>query len=147
LGDENTIFFHSTSTIQHSKNAIMMLKNRDGIEILPHNEKAQLLWAAYKERLGISDYSHIYFDLNDWIQPVQALDDVQNPFSKEGIDIIIQNLPHGKSPRPDDFNTDFMKKCWRVISNDYYELCNELYDHNICTRSINGSYIVLVPKN
>jgi hypothetical protein len=54
----------------------MMLKNRDGIEILPHNEKAQLLWAAYKERLGISEFSHIYFDLNDLIQLVQALDDL-----------------------------------------------------------------------
>jgi hypothetical protein len=51
----------------------MMLKNRDGIEILSHNEKAQLLWAAYKERLGISEFSHIYFDLNDLIQLVQAL--------------------------------------------------------------------------
>jgi hypothetical protein len=50
----------------------MMLKNRNGIEILSHNEKAQLLWAAYKESHGISEFSHIYFDLNDLIQPVQA---------------------------------------------------------------------------
>jgi hypothetical protein len=39
-----------------------------------------------------------------------------------------------------------MKKRWRVISNDYYELCNDFYDHNIWTRSINVSHIVPIPK-
>jgi hypothetical protein len=26
-------------------------------------------------------------------------------------------------------------------------MCNDFFDHNICTRSINTSYIVLIPKS
>jgi hypothetical protein len=41
------------------------------------------------------------------------------------------NLPSGKSLDPDGFNTDFMKKWWRIIAADFYELCNGFYDQNI----------------
>jgi hypothetical protein len=34
----------------------------------------------------------------------------------------------GKSPRPDGFNTDFIKKCWDMIFPDFYELCQGFYD-------------------
>jgi hypothetical protein len=39
LGDENTTKFHSTVTIQDSRNAIMMLKNRDDSELFSHEDK------------------------------------------------------------------------------------------------------------
>jgi hypothetical protein len=29
---------------------------------------------------------------------------------------VVANLPSGKAPGPDGFNTDFMKKCWPGIS-------------------------------
>jgi hypothetical protein len=38
------------------------------------------------------------------------------------------------------------KKCWRVISNDFYQLCAGFFDNNICLQSINNSCIVLIPK-
>jgi hypothetical protein len=40
-----------------------------------------------------------------------------------------------------------MKKCWPVISGDFYDFCMAFYNHNINSQSINGSYITLVPKN
>jgi hypothetical protein len=104
-------FFHSIATIQHSRNAITMLKNRDGFELFSHEDNAQLLWETYKERLGNSEFSNIYFDLNDLIHPIQSLDELQSPFTKEEIDSIIQNLPSRKSPGPDGFNSNFLKKC------------------------------------
>jgi hypothetical protein len=71
---------------------------------------------------------------------------LEAPFSKEEIDSIVQNLPSGKSSEPDGFNSDFMKKCCRVIAPDFYKLCSGFYDHNIFLQSITGSYIVLIPK-
>jgi hypothetical protein len=56
------------------------------------------------------------------------------------------NLPSGKSPDLDGFNTYFMKKCWRIIIDDFYELCKGFYDKNICLQNINDSYIVLIAK-
>jgi hypothetical protein len=65
---------------------------------------------------------------------------------KEEIDAIVQSLPADKSPGPDGFNGDFLKRCWPIIAIDFYELCQGFYDDNICMQSINGSHIVLVPK-
>jgi hypothetical protein len=58
----------------------------------------------------VSEFSHIYFDLSDLIQPVGNLDGLMSPFQQGEIDIIIKVLKSGKSPGPDGFNSDFMKK-------------------------------------
>jgi retron-type reverse transcriptase len=58
----------------------------------------------------------------------------------------VQNLPLGKSPGLDGFNTDFMMKCWTVIAQDFYDLCDAFYENNLCIQSINDSYITLIPK-
>jgi hypothetical protein len=43
LGDENTIFFHSTATISHNRNSIMMLKYINGVKKSRHEEKADII--------------------------------------------------------------------------------------------------------
>jgi hypothetical protein len=111
LGDENTRIFHSTATIRHNKNSIMVLKDVNGVAMSKHEDKANILWEAFKERLGKSEFSHIYFDLDSLISGEPGLDDLQAPFTTEEIDAIVSNLPSGKSPGPDGFNTDFLKKC------------------------------------
>jgi hypothetical protein len=83
----------------------------------------------------------MHFDLNELVQPVMHLDELISPFTNE-----VKNLPSGKSPSPDGFNTDFTKKYWVIIATDFYELYQGFYDSNICLQSINNSYIVLIPK-
>jgi hypothetical protein len=68
------------------------------------------------------------------------------PFSRQEIDSIVAALPSDKSPGPDGFNTNFIKKCWPVISQDFYDLCDQFYHGDVCLRSINGSFIVLISK-
>ena len=55
-------------------------------------------------------------------------------------------MPTDKSPGPDGFNTDFIKKAWPIIKEDFYVLCSAFYNGDICLQSINGSYITLIPK-
>jgi hypothetical protein len=54
---------------------------------------------------------------------VDGLETLVTPFSKEEIDAIVNDLPSGKSPGPNGFNIDFLKKCWSNIANDFYEMC------------------------
>jgi hypothetical protein len=61
-------------------------------------------------------------------------------------DSIIKLLPSDKTPGPDGFNTNFIKKCWHVIAPDFYDLCDKFFHDQVCLRSINGSFIVLIPK-
>lgn len=67
-------------------------------------------------------------------------------FSRAEIDQVVKNLPSNKAPGPDGFNTDFIKRCWPIICEDFYRLFEEFFSGQICLQSINGSYITLVPK-
>jgi hypothetical protein len=71
---------------------------------------------------------------------------LDEPFSKQEIDSIVAALPSDKSPGPNGFNTNFIKKCWPIISHDFYDLCDQFYHGDVCLRSINGSFIVLISK-
>jgi hypothetical protein len=86
------------------------------------------------------------FNLSSLIQPIDNLPELEVPFSHQEIDLVIKNLPTNKSPGPDGFNTDFVRKCWSVIAPEFNELCDKFYEGSICMQSINGSYVTLIPK-
>jgi hypothetical protein len=99
------------TNVNHNRNSIMMLKDRNGQEKFKHEEKAMLIQEAFKYRLGTSEYTQMHFNLNDMLSPVSNLEHPANPFTKEEIDKIVANLSAEKSPGPDGFNSNFMKKC------------------------------------
>jgi hypothetical protein len=88
----------------------------------------------------------MYFDLHSLVSRADNLDCLEEHFSKEEIDAIVQSLLVDKSPRPDGFHGDFLKRCWHIVAPDFYDLCKGFYEGTICMQSINGSHIVLVPK-
>ena len=71
---------------------------------------------------------------------------LEEPFTNDEIDNIIKSLPSDKSPGPDGFNTDFVKKCWPIIKHDFYNLCHAFFEGEVCLQSINGSHIASIPK-
>jgi hypothetical protein len=110
----------------------MSLKDSDGIMKTKHEDKAEILWQTFRERLGTSEFSQMHFNFNELIQEANELEDLVNSFTTEKIDSIIKTLPLGKSPSPDGFNSDFMKKCWGVIAKEFYDVCNGFYNEEIC---------------
>ena len=69
------------------------------------------------------------------------------PFEKQEVDLVIKNLASDKAPGPNGFNSDFIKKCWHIICDDFYNLCNAFYIGDVCLQSLNGSHIILIPKH
>jgi hypothetical protein len=136
-----------TITVRHMQNSIATLCNSSGHDISSHEGKTKILYEVFKKRLGTSDFTSMGFDLNTLIQATEDLSCLESPFTEEEVSSIVASLPSGKSPGPDGFNTDFMKKCWSVISSDSHAICSSFYDGTICMQSINGSYITLLPKN
>jgi hypothetical protein len=147
LGDAGTKFFHANATIKHHHNLILSLEDANGTIAISHTEKEAMLFQAFKDRLGTSQQTSMVFNLSSLIQPISNLSELEMPFSHHEIDQIIKNLPTNKSPGPDSFNTDFVRKCWPVIALDFYELCDKFYEGSICMDSINGSYVTLIPKH
>ena len=58
-------FFHAHATVKHRRNAIASLSDDNGIIHSEHDHKSNLLWNAFKSRLGSSDFLGIDFDLTD----------------------------------------------------------------------------------
>ena len=65
LEDENTHFFHTVVTISHKRNFIVTLTKPDGTTVSDHDKKASLLWSSYKDRLGVSEFLGISYQLAD----------------------------------------------------------------------------------
>jgi hypothetical protein len=126
---------------------IATLTGPDGIVHSSHEAKASLLWSAYKDRLGQSAPHEMLFDLSSILSTDEDLHSLEDPFSTSEIDEVIKELPTNRSPGPDGFNGEFFKKCWHIIKNDMYDLCNQFHDGSLNLQSINSSYITLIPKN
>lgn len=69
-----------------------------------------MLWEAFRDKLGISELQNIDLDLSNLLQLSEELHILDQPFTKEEIDQVVKDLPSDKSPGPDGFNTDFIKK-------------------------------------
>jgi hypothetical protein len=59
---------------------------------------------------------------------------------------VIKEMPSDKALGPDGFNETFIKKCWPIIKEDFYNLCFDFFVGNVDLQSINNSFITLIPK-
>ena len=64
LEDASTKFFHANATIKYRKNLITYLENDYVTSIFYHQQKANLICLAFKDRLGVSEFNSIQFNLN-----------------------------------------------------------------------------------
>jgi hypothetical protein len=146
LGDENTKFFQAAATERYRINTITSIESDEGATFTGHEEKAAVLWEAYKNRMGRTESPQMLFDLDNLIQAQEITEDLISPFTTDEIDDIIKKMPPDKAPGPDGFNGCFLKSCWHIIKTDFYKLCQDFYDGTVSLDSINSSFITLVPK-
>jgi hypothetical protein len=86
------------------------------------------------------------FNLQDIVHQHNNLEHLCIPFTNEEIDNVILELPYDKALGPVWFNNLFLKKSWPIIRGDFYKLCHDFYHHQADLKSINHSYVTLVPK-
>jgi hypothetical protein len=82
LGDANTRFFHTKATINYRHNYIAMLKDNE-TKCSDHDGKAEILWKAFKERMGTLDNTSMKFNLHDLLGgniDRHLLDSLEGPF-------------------------------------------------------------------
>jgi hypothetical protein len=145
LGDENSSFFHTMAIISHKRNFIVSLVDGNDQVISDHEQKANLLWNAYKNRLGYSEFSGLAMNLEE-ILVRHDLSSLSSDFSQDDIDLAVRSMPTNHSPGPDGFNGLFFKKCWSIIREDFSRLLRDFFSNNISLQSINSSIIALIPK-
>jgi hypothetical protein len=145
FGDKNTRLFHTMATYSMRRNFISSLTFEDGSEVFEYEQKAGVLWSAYRDMLGVSKFSGILFELSELI-PLADLPVLDGPFSMEEITTVLKDMPSDHAPGPDGFNGAFFKRCWPIIKNDILRLCKDFADGNLNLESINVSLTTLIPK-
>jgi hypothetical protein len=85
------------------RNFIASLTQEDGTIVTDHDQKVGLLWLAYRDRLGVSEFTGLVYELSELIQEVD-LPTLDDPFSMDKILAILKDLPSDHSPDPDGFN-------------------------------------------
>lgn len=89
-GDAGTKLFHTHATIKHKNNLIAQLQKSNGEIVLDHAEKEKVLWEAFKERLGQSEFSTMAFNLSLFVERHVNLDWLEESFTRDEIDAIIK---------------------------------------------------------
>lgn len=90
FGDGNTKLFQTMATMRHTYNM------SDGTIVEQHDLKAATLWHSFKERLCISEFHSILFDLSSLIDIVE-LPSMDHPFTKDEISTALKYMPSDHS--------------------------------------------------
>lgn len=146
FGDENTKFFQASATDSHRRNKISHLSLDDGSIVTTHAEKEQILYMAYKNRMGTRGSMDMILNLSDMVRRMEGLECLSEIPSTEELDRIIKNMPTDRAPGPDGFNGLFLNKCWSIIKQDFYELAFQFFTNNVSLKNLNHSFITLIPK-
>jgi hypothetical protein len=84
-----------------------------------------LLLDSYKERLGQSEQTNVFFNMQSLLANSTDLSALERPFTHKKIDDVVAALPHNKPPGPDGSMPSFFS--WPIIKKDFYDLCDQFH--------------------
>lgn len=108
LGDTGTKFFHANATIKHRRNIITKLVTDEGELYSTHADKELIIWQSFRQRLGLTEFNDMLFDLPSLIQEQTNLAWLEDQFTTSEIDDVVKMLPNDKSPGPDEFSQEML---------------------------------------
>jgi hypothetical protein len=71
---------------------------------------------------------------------------LEQNFGKDEVIQVVKDLQGDKAPGPDRFTMAFFQKCWVVIEEDVMGFFHEVHTYCKFERSLNASFIALIPK-
>ena len=71
---------------------------------------------------------------------------LERPFEEDEITTVVRSMNGDKSLGPDGFPMSFYHACWQVIKDDLMAVFHELYSEGSIAKSINATFLTLIPK-
>ena len=137
-GNNNTKFFHKVANSRRRYNHISMLEV-EGVIYENESEMANQIVQFYK---------NLYKESEDWRPFVEGLerDWLERRSENEEILHVVKELEGDKAPGLDGFSMAFYHHCWGVVKRDVLAVFEEFYQHSKFEKSLNATFIALIPK-
>ena len=100
-----------------------------------------MLLRNFLATLGPSPEGLNFSRLND----MEALR-LEVPFTEEEVHVALADLNGNKAPGPDGFTAAFWQFSWDVVTSDIMGLFRDFHEHGSFVRSMNSTFMVLIPK-
>ncbi len=145
-GDKNTMFFHRVANSNHRFNTTGRLMV-DRVITTNQDEIGEGLVNFYSCLFSDDDVRCPLLDDLDF----SSIDEEDNivldkPFTKEEVLGVVKDMVGDKAPGPDGYSMAFFQRCWDIVKNDVLAVFQEFYTHGTFERSINATFLALIPK-
>ena len=101
-------------------------------------------------------YKTLYQESKEWRPFVESLEFdqigemergwLERRFEKDEIPLVVREMEGDKTLSPDGFSMNFFYHCWRVVDRDVLAVFEEFYQHSKFEKSLNATFIALIPK-
>jgi hypothetical protein len=81
----------------------------------------------------------------DMLNDIEATS-LEEPFEEREVWEVIKGMYSDKAPSPDGFSTAFFQDCWGMVKGNFMAVFSEFYDQGKFVKSINSTFIALIPK-
>ncbi|RVW42464.1 putative ribonuclease H protein [Vitis vinifera] len=145
-GDKNTKYFHKMANAKARRNFLSKIKV-NGANLSSLEDIKEGVCRAYQSLLS---------DSGDWRPSINGLNfkelgeglasSLEVMFSEEEIFAALSSFCGDKAPGPDGFTMAFWLFCWDVIKPEILGLFREFYLHGTFQRSLNSTFLLLIPK-
>ena len=116
---------------------------------------------TYEDKSEMADqaiqfYKKLYKEIKEWRPYVEGLefdqieglekDWLKRRFEHEEVLQVVKEMEGDKAPGPDGFSLAFYHHCWEVMERDVLVVFEEFYQHSKFEKSLNATFIALIPK-
>ncbi|RVW97910.1 Transposon TX1 uncharacterized 149 kDa protein [Vitis vinifera] len=145
-GDKNTRYFHRMASAHRRVNHMDRIKI-NGIKLTEEREIREGVVNAFMQQFSESsgwkaDIGSLSFNQIC----VQEAEMLEAPFSEGEVQSALMEMNGDKAPGPDGFSVFFWQCCWDFVKEEILEMFKEFHDQNTFLKSINNTFLVLIPK-
>ena len=148
-GDRNTRFFHQQASQRRRRNFISELQDDQGTAH-SGDEAVGSLFVNYFTNLFQTSTPTDFSTVLQGIEPVITTEmnsQLTRPFMRQEVDNAIKQMGPLKAPGPDGMSPIFYQTFWDSIGTDVSSAVLSCLNSGSILKSINHTYITLIPKN
>ncbi|KAJ9565877.1 hypothetical protein OSB04_001843 [Centaurea solstitialis] len=148
-GDENSKFFHRVSKFREHKNALASLTiDRTWLE--EPDEIKRYVADFFRKKFAKTQTHTPSNKLN--MRGLKRLSEdgaisLEERFTEEEVWSAIKECGRNKSPGPDGFTIEFVKKFWNIIKYDLLRFFDWFWEEGNISGGCNASFLTLIPKS